>query len=177
MLEGTVAWELFPEVTRGERGSPPGGNNPEGLGGRTGKSREQVDDRDTITVNKEPERKPDYSRAAPTGNSVSCAVRRLSRERPDLLARVEARAPAWRQGGVTMAPRVPSLFAALAGKAGCCTAAGFGLALTAAGATKPFPGFGLLMAGGGVVAMALLAAEFWREAHRRDRPPDGEPPE
>jgi hypothetical protein len=73
-------------MTRGERG---GANNPEGVNQHTPK---EVN-RDIITVDHaetQPERQRDHSREAPTGDSVSYAVRRLARGRPDLLARVEA---------------------------------------------------------------------------------------
>jgi hypothetical protein len=99
-LQGTDAWELFDDLTRGEQGSGPGGNNPLGLGG---KSHKTIDDRDNITViNHDPSIIPfspsvpeprvrDYDREAPTGTSVSYALRRLKTQRPDLHEKVQAK--------------------------------------------------------------------------------------
>ncbi|MCI0464573.1 MAG: hypothetical protein L0Z62_47185 [Gemmataceae bacterium] len=53
--------------------------------------------------------------------------------------------------------------------------AAFGLFLVSAGATKPFPGFGLFLAGFGVVSMTIMAAEAWRETRRREPHDDGLP--
>ena len=46
--------------------------------------------RDMVTVDKGPAPARDYSREAPTGNSVSYALRRLQRNRPDLYGQVIA---------------------------------------------------------------------------------------
>jgi hypothetical protein len=104
-LRGTKAWEAFLELTRGERGANPGDvRNPEGLGGPNGKMRDEVINRDNVTVNHNgddsattlpispPPAKPkrDYSREAPTGNSVSYAMRRLKKHAPELAAKVMA---------------------------------------------------------------------------------------
>ena len=73
-----------------------------------------------------------------------------------------------------MAPRGTSLFAVLTGAAVWCGLAAFGLAHAAAGATKPFPGFGLLLAG----ALGVNCPAFLQEpAENRcqfifPRPPD-----
>jgi hypothetical protein len=53
--------------------------------------------------------------------------------------------------------------------------AAFGLMLVVAGATKPFPGFGLLPASLGLVGMTMVAVEAWREV-RRAGPPSDEGP-
>jgi hypothetical protein len=75
-----------------------------------------------------------------------------------------------------MTPQRTSLFTILTVAAAWCGLAAFGLALAAAGATKPFPGFGLFLAGTGIGMMAMLAVDFWRDSRRRDRPPGGDPP-
>lgn len=95
MLRGTDAWEVFLELTRGE---PGGSNNPEGAN-QHAKPANEVN-RDHVTVDQptplapapEPAPPParDYSREAPTGNSVSYALRRLQRNRPDLYDQVKA---------------------------------------------------------------------------------------
>jgi len=84
-----VAEETFQEMTRGEQGGCPDGkpHNPAGNNQHTERNRFS---RDSITVEPQPERKRDYSREAPTITSVSYAVRRLTRERPDLYERVKA---------------------------------------------------------------------------------------
>lgn len=88
MLRGTDAWEVFQELIRGERG---GANNPYGCVGKpeTGINRYPVtvDSPPTIPL---PAKSRDYSREARTGNSVSYALRRLGKERPDLYERVKA---------------------------------------------------------------------------------------
>ena len=76
VLRGSDAWETFLELTRGERG---GVNNPHG---RAGKPEPEIN-RDIITVDSPP--------PPATGTSVSYALRRLKRERPDLYERVKAR--------------------------------------------------------------------------------------
>ncbi len=62
-------------VSRGRGGN----NNPEGIGGRTGK----VANPDIVRVDN-----GDDSKGPPAGNSAEYAHRRLSRERPDLFDRV-----------------------------------------------------------------------------------------
>lgn len=86
MLRGTEAWEAFQELVRGERG---GANNPSGVNQHSEVNRDPipVDLREPVTL---PLRRRDYSREAPTGTSVSYALRRLGRERPDLYERVKA---------------------------------------------------------------------------------------
>lgn len=73
MLRGTDAWEIFLELTRGDPGAPIGNQNSAG--------QDQETNRDDITVCQPPR---DYSREAPTGTSVSYALRRLRVNRPDL---------------------------------------------------------------------------------------------
>jgi hypothetical protein len=95
ILRGTDAWEAYQELIRGERG---GANNPSPV-------QEPITGRFTPTVNRYPVtvdgntpdviaslpvKTRDYSREAPTGNSTSYNVRRLSKERPDLYERVKA---------------------------------------------------------------------------------------
>jgi hypothetical protein len=82
VLRGTDAWLRFVDLTRGE---PGGDNNPYG---RLGKPEGEEEIKcDIITLDY-----PDTSPAPkpPTGTSVSYAVRRLKRERPDLLVRVQS---------------------------------------------------------------------------------------
>lgn len=92
-LRGTAAWETFLRLTRDEHG---GSRNPFGRSGKP----EEIN-RDNVTVDSsEPEPpatlpfspgKPrDYTREAPTGNSTSYALRRLSKDAPELLERVRA---------------------------------------------------------------------------------------
>jgi hypothetical protein len=106
ILKGTEAWEAFLELTRGERGGChlEGGHNPEGLGGRAGKARDTLFNRDIITVEQKgddslttlpidplpAEPKRDYAREAPTGTSLSYTFRRLKKEAPELAAKVMA---------------------------------------------------------------------------------------
>ena len=61
---------------------PGGANNPEGLGGHTGKTAEPVVNRDTVTVDKSTALPPRQG-----GNSTAYAVRRLARERMGHLQR------------------------------------------------------------------------------------------
>jgi hypothetical protein len=105
MLEDTDAWEILLKLTRGEGGGP---NNPEGLGGKSHKS---IVNRHIMTVDNAPTspspdvipfdpavstpsppppRQRNYARESRQGNSVSYAVRRLGKHRPDLLERVRA---------------------------------------------------------------------------------------
>jgi hypothetical protein len=85
LLRGTPAWEPFLELTRGERGREAGhaASNPAGVNQHT-KEEERLN-RHEVTVKPDaPEPPPrDYSREAPTGNSVSYALRRLKKNRPD----------------------------------------------------------------------------------------------
>lgn len=85
ILRGTEAWEPYLEALRGERG---------------GLQHESRDDtgrfahnRHNVTVVDQPDVIPiqprDYTREAPTGNSVSYAVRRLKNNRPDLFEQVK----------------------------------------------------------------------------------------
>src|SRR5215475_6065204 len=78
LLRDTEAWETWLKLTRGE---PGGANNPEGRNQHTPKE----DNCDNIIVDLP------VSNPPPTGTSVSYAVRRLSRERPDLYERVTSR--------------------------------------------------------------------------------------
>lgn len=80
MLRGTPAWEVFLELTRGE---PGGLNNPDGSNQHTSKGKEVNCDDVTVDL-------PEPNKPPATGNSVSYALRRLSRERPDLYERVKA---------------------------------------------------------------------------------------
>lgn len=73
LLRGTDGWEALLELTRGEPGNPTGVNQY---------TEEQTGNCDNIT---------DSSSPPPTGTSVSYAVRRLSRERPDLYEQVKTR--------------------------------------------------------------------------------------
>jgi hypothetical protein len=88
-VEGTEAAEIFERLIRGNPGGP---NNPDGLGGKSHKS---IVNRDDITVDNladelHAEKPRDYRREAPTGTSVSYALRRLGKHRPDLLEKVRA---------------------------------------------------------------------------------------
>lgn len=63
---------------------PGGANNPEGLGGKSGKKPEEiVNDGNANIVKEEPPRKRD------SNNDVGYAIRRLTRDRPDLLEKVK----------------------------------------------------------------------------------------
>ena len=96
-IRGTDVAETFEAMIRGEPGAQKGEvRNPSGANQHS----ERIN-RDTITVNpgdppvtippsSEVPRRRDYSREAPTGTSVSYAVRRLSKARPDLYERVKA---------------------------------------------------------------------------------------
>jgi hypothetical protein len=80
LLRGTDAWGVFLDLTRGE---PGGDNNPEG---RNQYAREEEVKCDSIIL----DLPSGSSEKPPTGTSVSYARRRLKRERPDLLEKVEA---------------------------------------------------------------------------------------
>ncbi len=81
---GTNAWETFLDLVRGQPGSPPGGNNPNGVNQHS--EPEEVN-YDNVIVNQP----ADPPKPPPCGNSVSYTVRRLKRERPDLFERVKAK--------------------------------------------------------------------------------------
>jgi hypothetical protein len=84
LLRDTDAWLVFLELTRGEPGAPEGNqNNTSGVNQYSGEERTNCDNI-TVCPPADPAAPP------PTGTSVAYTVRRLSRERPDLLARVEA---------------------------------------------------------------------------------------
>ncbi len=72
MLRGTPSWETFLELTRGEPGAPAGNQNA---------AKPPGTNCDNVTVCS-----PDQTPPAPppTGNAVSYALRRLSKERRDL---------------------------------------------------------------------------------------------
>lgn len=82
MLHGTDAYEVFYRLTRGE---PGGNNNPYG---RAGKPEQEVINCDNVTVDSPDPTQPNKPPA--TGNSVSYAIRTLSRKRPDLYEKVKA---------------------------------------------------------------------------------------
>jgi hypothetical protein len=73
-LRGTDAWETFLDLTRGKPGNP------------TGTNQHTVGNCDNVTDSSSPV----VSEPPPTGNSVSYALRRLKKERPDLYERVKA---------------------------------------------------------------------------------------
>lgn len=79
MLRGTEAWDTFLELTRGERGAPEGNRNA---------AKEEETNCDSITVCHDADPAP--TKPPPTGTSVSYALRRLSRERPDLYEAVKS---------------------------------------------------------------------------------------
>lgn len=91
VVKGTPSIDVVNEALRGTQG---GDNNPFG---RSGKPEPEIN-RDIITVDfpadSEPQILPikprDYSREAPTGTSVSYALRRLGKARPDLLDRIRS---------------------------------------------------------------------------------------
>lgn len=101
-IRGSDAWELYLEAIRGEPGAPEG--HPVYSGRDESGQFTSTINRDIVTVNGAPTEDPpatiplpvevprprDYAREAPTGNSVSYAVRRLGVHRPDLLERVQA---------------------------------------------------------------------------------------
>lgn len=95
MLRDTPLAEPFEDLIRGE---PGGNNNPYGRAGKP----DEVINRDIVTVDYDPSIIPfapsppepharDYDREAPTGNSVSYALRRLKTQRPDLHEKVQAK--------------------------------------------------------------------------------------
>lgn len=85
-LKGTDAWEPYLEAIRGRPGNP------------TGANQWSNGNRNIVTVSISPTSTPeviplprrDYSREAKSGNSVSYAVRRLRKHRPELYERVKA---------------------------------------------------------------------------------------
>ncbi len=87
-LRDTEAWEPFQEMIRGEPGGchVEGGHNPEGRNQWI--NRDSITDEPPVTLPHPAAR--DYQREAPTGTSTSYAVRRLGRNRPDLLDKVKA---------------------------------------------------------------------------------------
>lgn len=108
LLRGTDAWEPYMEATRGEPGPPEGNRNA--VGPRSGNldldecnsnrniitdcfaPSDELDSPVTIPLAPDvprPERKRDYARESKQGTSVSYAIRRLDRERPDLLEQVK----------------------------------------------------------------------------------------
>jgi hypothetical protein len=62
---------------------PGGANNPEGLGGKSGKKREVVN-RDNITIDNERDYTAENERRGAHGTSREAALRRLRKDRPDL---------------------------------------------------------------------------------------------
>jgi len=74
LLRGSPAWETWLTVTRGTPGNPTGANQY---------TKEEGGNCDNVTVSS-PALPP------PTGNSVSYAVRRLQKNRPDLYERVKS---------------------------------------------------------------------------------------
>lgn len=97
LLQGTDVLETFLDLIRGNPGGP---NNP------TGRNQHSEVNRDTVTVDQipsspevipfdpglvappSPPGRRDYTREAPTGNSVSYLFRRLKKESPDLAEKV-----------------------------------------------------------------------------------------
>ncbi len=72
-------------VARGQGGA----NNPDGLGGKSGKTKEeQIVNRDNVTVDNTPNKGPDDR-----GNAAGYAIRKLSKDQPDLLEQVKAGGP------------------------------------------------------------------------------------
>lgn len=93
ILRGTDAWEVYLDVIRGQPGAEPGNNRAPERDPTTGMYAPTIN-RDFITDNGAPTIIPiqprDYAREAPTGTSVSYAVRRLKNNRPDLYEQVKA---------------------------------------------------------------------------------------
>jgi hypothetical protein len=96
----------FVEATRGK---PGGVNNPEGLGGKSGKTADIVKC-DNVTLDKEPTPEPAITKKPSTGNSTSYAVRRLGKGRPDLLERLKAGKMS-ANAAMIAAVHIPELFA------------------------------------------------------------------
>jgi hypothetical protein len=90
LVEGTDVEEAFREMTRGRPGAMPGERrNPAGVNQHT----EERINRNMITDNPPadpPPRKRDYARESQQGNSASYTLRRLGRDRADLLEQVKA---------------------------------------------------------------------------------------
>lgn len=97
IIAGSAIAERFEELVRGEPGQPDASSQPRTEGGRfTDRNRNIIpvtaDSPPTLPLSPTtaPTRPRDYSRESKQGTSVSYALRRLSKQRPDLLERVKA---------------------------------------------------------------------------------------
>lgn len=92
ILRGTDAWEVYLDVIRGQPGADPGNQNAAKPWVET--NRDLITDCLGARSDSPPDIIPiqprDYAREAPTGTSVSYAVRRLKNNRPDLYEQVKA---------------------------------------------------------------------------------------
>jgi hypothetical protein len=94
LIRGTPAWEPYLEATRGKPGGchVEGGHNPDGT--NQWFNRNIITDEPPTTIPLQAEsvqpRARDYKRESKQGTSVSYTLRRLAKNRPDLLERVKA---------------------------------------------------------------------------------------